>query len=102
MASIMMPATDRYKFVTADGLSWAIGNWSSSCVTNKKRCAMIHVDINGKKPPYTLGMDFFQFELYPITNEVLPCGVYNSGTAYDETKKRVHKIHSIRHRFQLL
>ena len=80
-------ATDRYKFTTADGMSWTIGYWDSGCITNKKRCARIDVDTNGKKSPYIYGMDFFAFELYPITNEVMPLGVYNNGSAYDETKK---------------
>ena len=80
--------TDYYKFTTADGMSWGVWYYnSSSCVTNKKFCAAIVVDINGKKPPYTAGMDVFRFELYPITNEVMPNGVYDSSAAYDEAKK---------------
>ena len=79
--------TNYYKFTTADGMSWVIWYDSSSCVTNKKRCAVIHVDTNGKKPPYTIGMDVFAFDLYPITNEILPHGVYNYQTAYNETTK---------------
>ena len=48
---------------------------------------MIYVDTNGKKPPYTFGMDVFWFDLLPITNEVMPRGVYKYDVAYDETKK---------------
>ena len=86
--------TDYYKFTTADGMSWGI-SYSSNCITNKKRCAYIYVDTNGKKPPYTFGMDNFVFELYPITNEVMPEGVYNSGTAYNpNTKEYTRKTQS--------
>ena len=84
--------TDWYKFTTADGMSWAIRYWDSNCITNKKLCAQIYVDTNGKKPPYTNGMDIFRFDLYPITNEVMPRGVYNSDTAYDEAKKEYTRL----------
>ena len=73
-----------YKFTTADGMSWSIAYDNYNCIENKKRCAQFVLDTNGKKPPYTLGMDVFVFTLYPFTNEVLPSGVYANGAVYDE------------------
>ena len=80
-------ASTYYKFATADGMSWAIDYLNYNCITNKKRCIVIYADTNGKKPPYTLGMDVFLFNLYPFTNEVLPHGVYNNDVAYNENTK---------------
>lgn len=60
-----------YKFITADGMSYAIGNYKNNCDTASdssgktghmsQDCGTITIDINGLKKPNQLGRDTFWF-----------------------------------------
>lgn len=65
-----------YKFVTADGMSFAIGNYKNNCDSPSdsagktkhmsKICGTVTIDVNGVKKPNAIGRDTFWFF---ITNE---------------------------------
>lgn len=78
-------AKTRYKFITADGMSFGISSYSDGCTTNDSfveainaptnhTCGSLFVDVNGKKKPNCYGRDVFLFFitsnkaplLYPI------------------------------------
>lgn len=89
---------DRYKFVSADGMSFAILSWNSSCTSNysfvpngptAKTCGYVYIDVNGSKKPNCWGRDVFTFlitsnatpMLYPHGGFYLSFG--NVGTTTD-------------------
>lgn len=61
--------TNFEKFITADGMSFAIINGATNCDTDlggtlgymAKTCGYLYVDINGPKEPNNLGRDVFMF-----------------------------------------
>jgi len=53
-------------------------------IVGKDRAMAFEVDVNGKQKPNVVGRDNFAFNLYPITGELLPHGVYDKNTPYDE------------------
>ena len=79
---------DEYRFILADGTALMIMLSSPDCVRNEtvdgndiiwQACGNIKVDIDGKKGQYTLGKDFFIFDITP--KGIIPAGLANS-TAY--------------------
>lgn len=61
--------TSLEKFVTADGMSFAVVNGATNCETDwggtlgymAKTCGYLYVDVNGLKEPNNLGRDVFVF-----------------------------------------
>lgn len=64
---------DRYKFITTDGMSFAVDNYANSCGYNwsapspqglgylSQTCGFLFVDVNGLKGPNYFGRDIFSF-----------------------------------------
>lgn len=57
-----------YTFITADGMYWIMSVYSKACNTSensyiKHSCGFFRVDVNGKKPPNTIGIDIFGFQI---------------------------------------
>ena len=60
-----------YKFVTADGVSFAVGNYAGNCETPgystgrtghmSQTCGFLYIDVNGLKSPNFIGRDTFMF-----------------------------------------
>lgn len=87
-----------YKFVTSDGMSFAIGSYGNNCNSNygfsaapdsptyNSTCGWVLIDVNGKKQPNNLGRDVFEFfitsnktpMLYPLGGFYFSSG--NTGT----------------------
>jgi len=65
------------KILLADGTS-IFFSFTGSCIKNNTHCLLIAVDTNGEKKPNTIGLDYFEFPLYPITGEFLPLGINGS------------------------
>jgi len=78
-----------YKFISADGVSYALRNLANDCNTPtytrgitgnlSQTCGLMFVDINGRKPPNFEGRDVFRFY---ITNGKGPL-LYPAGGADD-------------------
>jgi len=73
----------RPQILLADGMSLEFFPLPN-CLTNKDRCLGFHIDINGHKKPNTIGLDYFAFNFYPQTGEVLPFGI-NTTTFNEES-----------------
>jgi len=58
--------------------------------SNKRHSLSIMVDVNGAKKPNTMGLDLFNFAMYPLTGEFLPDGT-NISTAYNEETNTYQK-----------
>lgn len=62
-----------YKFITADGMSFAISSYGDNCTQNRgfaaapdapptnSTCGFVYIDTNGKKKPNCMGRDIFSF-----------------------------------------
>lgn len=60
-----------YKFVTTDGISFAMGNYGNNCETPgystgstgnmSQTCGFLYIDVNGLKKPNAIGRDTFMF-----------------------------------------
>ncbi len=71
--SIWNGARTYYKFITADGMSFAVYSYDDNCTQNKgfaaapdapptnSTCGLVFIDVNGKKKPNYLGRDVFEF-----------------------------------------
>ncbi len=87
----------RYKFTTADGVSFSVGSYGSNCKTNigfdiqnsttyYSTCGWLYVDVNGAKKPNYFGRDVFGFFIVSGKNpSIYPFGGFyaswsNSGT----------------------
>lgn len=78
-----------YKFVTVDGMSWAISNYSDNCTTDSSSaitpnplenvCFMALMDVNGYRGPNRAGRDVFVLR---VTKDG---SVYVAGTVLDSS-----------------
>lgn len=87
-------ASPNYKFVTADGMSFAIASYNNSCTQNRgfaaapdsptynSTCGTVYIDVNGKNKPNNFGRDVFKFYITSNKTPILyPVGgFYVSGS----------------------
>lgn len=72
----------QYRAELSDGTYLYVLNGTTSCVSNfgnttelKQGCGYIYSDVNGSKPPNTIGKDVFLF--YLLKNQLYPTGTTN-------------------------